>query len=188
MLFPISPHPGESRASANPPPAVAPKDSQLKPLPPGRGRAMSPPPHRPASTPLWWPDTRAPPGHPHPRQSALQPPGLPLSPSTLWARALPCSWSLHPGHRCPPPPPQCSPAHLSVLCRLVCPPLDLFLPPRSSPSTHVSAWVCLLRSLSGAPLKLLLNHTTQSPALLHSLLFQNTVFTRLSDFVSLTRM
>ena len=37
-------------------------------------------------------------------------------------------------------------------------------------------------------LKLLLNHTTQSPALLHSLLFQNTVFTRLSDFVSLTRM
>ncbi|XP_010840753.1 PREDICTED: diacylglycerol kinase zeta-like [Bison bison bison] len=41
--------------------------------------------------------------------------------------------------------------------------------------------------LSGAPLKLLFNHTTQSPVLLHSL-FQNTVFTRLSDFVSLTRM
>ena len=48
---------------------------------------------------------------------------------------------------------------------------------------------CAFSAVSREPsLKLLFNHTTQSPVLPHFLLFQNTLFTRLSDFVSLTRM
>ena len=67
------------------PPTIAPKDSQLKPLlpHPGRGRAMSPPPHRPASAPLWWPDTWAPSWPPAPsseRLAAPWPPALPQHP------------------------------------------------------------------------------------------------------------
>lgn len=91
-----------------------------------------------------------PPGHPHPHLSTLQPPGLLLSPSTLWAsQFLPCS--LHPGHQCPLPPPQCSPLTcLSFATSFARPGLVLGLP--ICTSTHVSAWECLsLQSLGSPP-------------------------------------